>query len=176
MPEITIRPAVPEDLTLLTQLARETFYEKWMPHNTPEDMATYLAEAFSKERMRAELEDPAYRFWIAWVDGEPAGYAKTCSAHEEPQLQGRHGIEIERVYLYRRFQRMGLGDRLMQLCLDYAEAEGYEVAWLGVWEQNLPAMAFYKRWGFEVFGAHIFKLGEAEDEDLLLWKTLTPSA
>jgi ribosomal protein S18 acetylase RimI-like enzyme len=56
--------------------------------------------------------------------------------------------------------------------MDYGRRNGYDVFWLGVWEHNTRALAFYRKWGFEVFGSHIFQLGEAQDTDLLMRKEL----
>ena len=44
--------------------------------------------------------------------------------------------------------------------------------WLGVWEENNKAIAFYKRHGFEVFGSHPFKLGGDLQRDLLMKRLL----
>jgi ribosomal protein S18 acetylase RimI-like enzyme len=44
--------------------------------------------------------------------------------------------------------------------------------WLGVWEHNEHAISFYKKFGFEQFGDHIFMLGNDAQTDLLLKKNL----
>jgi len=60
----------------------------------------------------------------------------------------------------------------MQHCLDYAISKMYDLVWLGVWERNETAINFYKKWGFELFGSHIFRLGNDDQNDLLLKKQL----
>jgi ribosomal protein S18 acetylase RimI-like enzyme len=45
--------------------------------------------------------------------------------------------------------------------------------WLGVWEANEKAIGFYRSQGFEVFGAHTFRLGGEEQRDLLMRRPVT---
>jgi len=47
-----------------------------------------------------------------------------------------------------------------------------EMLWLGVWERNPNAIAFYEREGFEVFGEHSYLLGTDLQRDLMLRKLL----
>ena len=42
--------------------------------------------------------------------------------------------------------------------------------WLGVWEDNEKAQRFYRRWGFEILGAHDFITGETKQTDLIMVK------
>ncbi len=44
--------------------------------------------------------------------------------------------------------------------------------WLGVWEHNPRAQAFYKRHGFKVVGEHHFQTGDVTDTDLIMEKEL----
>ncbi|MEG2102651.1 MAG: GNAT family N-acetyltransferase, partial [Flavobacterium sp.] len=44
--------------------------------------------------------------------------------------------------------------------------------WLGVWEENIRALSFYKKNGFVEFDKHIFVLGDEEQTDLLMKLTL----
>jgi len=57
--------------------------------------------------------------------------------------------------------------------LDEAGAKGCDVMWLGVWEQNERAIAFYRRWGFLEFGHHAFMLGNDLQNDLLMARSVT---
>ena len=44
--------------------------------------------------------------------------------------------------------------------------------WLGVWEHNRRALAFYRKRGFKVVGAHIFQVGDDAQNDLLMARKL----
>jgi ribosomal protein S18 acetylase RimI-like enzyme len=47
----------------------------------------------------------------------------------------------------------------MQRCLGEAASRRRRTIWLGVWERNARAIAFYRRWGFADVGSQPFRLG-----------------
>jgi ribosomal protein S18 acetylase RimI-like enzyme len=61
---------------------------------------------------------------------------------------------------------------LMQACLDQARKAEHDVVYLGVWEHNPRAIAFYRKWGFEKVGEHVFLLGDDEQTDWLMLRPL----
>ncbi|MNL75746.1 Protease synthase and sporulation negative regulatory protein PAI 1 [compost metagenome] len=44
--------------------------------------------------------------------------------------------------------------------------------WLGVWEKNENAIAFYNKMGFVQTGVHSFYMGDEEQMDIIMTKTL----
>ncbi len=44
--------------------------------------------------------------------------------------------------------------------------------WLGVWEKNENAIAFYNKMGFVRTGTHSFIMGDEEQKDYIMTKTL----
>ena len=58
----------------------------------------------------------------------------------------------------------------MQACLDWSKNAGFDTVWLGVWEQNQKALAFYQKMGFQRFGEHVFVLGTEVQNDFLMKK------
>jgi ribosomal protein S18 acetylase RimI-like enzyme len=61
----------------------------------------------------------------------------------------------------------------MHACIDEAERRGFEAIWLGVWNQNVRAQVFYRKWGFEQFGIEDFQFGEEIQTDLLFFRPLS---
>ena len=43
-----------------------------------------------------------------------------------------------------------------------------EYVWLGVWEENLRAINFYKKNGFVEFDKHVFKFGNEDQTDIMM--------
>lgn len=175
MTEITglkIRRGTVEDAALLTELGALTFSETYAAYNTAEDLAEYLATHFNVAQQTAELEDPASAFLIAEVDGRPAGYAKLHDGAPEKDVEGANPIEVVRLYVSREWLGRGLGHELMRACLDEARQTGHSTIWLGVWERNGRAQAFYRKWNFHPVGEHIFKLGADLQRDILMARPL----
>ena len=172
-----IRKADPDDLNQLVQLSRQTFIEAFGAQNKPENIKSYMDMAFSEPQLLDELLDPDATFFLVFAVSEeeegPVGYAKLRSSKKQAALEGYRAMEIQRIYVLERLKGWKVGKLLMQTCLDTARQLGFEVVWLGVWEHNPSAIAFYRRWGFEQFGAYIFPFGDEDQTDLLFHKWLS---
>lgn len=176
-PSLKIRFATASDHVLLAEIGAETFHHSFAAQNTPENMAQYLDQCFSPEKQARELADPACTFLIADVDGHAAGYAHLKNGPAPTSIRGRKPIEIARFYARVPWIGKGIGARLMQACLFVAAQANCDVVWLGVWEHNPRAIAFYRQWGFEELGTQSFQLGGDVQRDLLMArKTPVPEA
>jgi diamine N-acetyltransferase len=170
---IQIRMGEPKDAAMLAQLGRETFTQAFGAVNTPEDLASYLASAFDESIQAAELAQPGSQFLIAEVNGQPAGFARLLSGSSETCITGRQPIELVRIYSLEQYIGKGVGAALMQACLAEGRAGGHDVIWLGVWEKNPRAIAFYQKWGFHTVGTHAFVLGSDHQTDIILERSLS---
>jgi len=169
---LTIRRADPADARLLAELGARTFSDTFAADNTPDDMAAYLAFAFGPAIQAAELADPRNTFLIVEVGGEVAGYAHLRAGEAPGCVSADRPVEIVRLYASRECQGRGIGAALMRACFEAAQASGGGTVWLGVWERNARARAFYDRWGFRHVGTHEFRLGADAQTDLLMEKAL----
>jgi diamine N-acetyltransferase len=167
-PEIRVRRATVDDAHPLAQLGAQTFKETFEADNTAEDMAAYLASHFNLAQQTAELADDATTFLIAEVGGVPAGYAKLHAGQPTECIGGAEPIELVRLYVSREWLGRGVGEVLMRACLDEARGAGYKTIWLGVWERNARAQAFYRKWNFRSVGEHVFQLGADAQTDIVM--------
>jgi ribosomal protein S18 acetylase RimI-like enzyme len=172
IPGLTIRRGTIADAGLLSELGARTFSETFAVDNTPEDLATYVATSFSVAQQTAELEDPTSTFLIAEVDGHAAGYAKLHDGEPEKGVEGAKPVELVRLYVSRDWLGRGIGEQLMRACVDEARQAGHETIWLGVWERNARAQAFYRKWDFREVGEHMFQLGSDRQRDILMERPL----
>ncbi len=171
---ISIRQAPFDDTEFLTELAYTTFWDAFHDHpkNAPDDLAAYMAQAFSSEQTQAELADDRNIFLIAGIEGEPAGYAKLTIGAFEEGITADRPIELNRLYSHQNFIGKGVGQALMDECFGRGRLEGCDVMWLGVWEYNPRAQRFYEKNGFRIVGKHVFQLGSDPQIDLLMQKEL----
>ena len=169
---LNIRRARIEDANLLVELGAQTFAETFIEDNTPEDMEAYLAASFNLEKLTTELTDPLSIFFIAEVGGNAAGYAKIHSGEAPQDIEGQKPVELVRLYVSRKWLGLGVGQALMQRCIDEAREKGCQTIWLGVWERNNRALAFYRKWNFYEVGEHIFQLGSDPQRDILMQRAI----
>lgn len=166
----TIRRATPADASRLTAVGAATFAETWAPHNTPEDLATYLRESFNPAQQFAELTDARGTVLLAEVPGEemPVGYAHLLRCPPPACVTGPAPLELVRLYVRRAWHAHRVGAALMTEALAEARRQQCQTLWLGVWPENHLALRFYRAWGFAKVGRKKFVLGEDVTEDLVL--------
>lgn len=170
---LTTRRATVADAATLTQLATIAFRDTYSADNTPDDMATYVAASFSESRQREELADPAVVVVLAERAGEVVGYAMLRDGPAPDAVAAFDCIEIARLYAAKRAIGSGVGATLMQRCLHEAASRGKRTIWLGVWEHNARAIAFYRRWNFIDVGTLEFMLGNDRQTDRLLTRRVS---
>jgi GNAT superfamily N-acetyltransferase len=169
---LTIRRGTLADAGLLSELGTTTFTETFAADNTAEDLAAYIATSFSIAQQTSELEDPASILLIAEVDGRAGGYASLKAGEDENGVEGVNPIEVVRLYVLREWHGRGIGAELMRACIDEAKRAGHDTVWLGVWERNILAQAFYRKWNFRAVGEHMFRLGTDLQRDLVMQRRL----
>ncbi len=174
MTEIKIRCATIKDSEMLTELSYKTFWDAFHdnPKNAPDDLADYMNSAFNVKQIGKELNDENAIFFVAEIENEAVGYAKLLIESCEPKITAEKPIELARLYSKQEFLGKGVGKSLMQRCLEEAEKRDCDRMWLGVWEFNPRAQAFYRKHGFYEVGKHIFQLGSDAQTDVLMQKDL----
>ena len=165
---VTIRRATAMDAPLLAAMGARTFYETFAADNTAENMAAYLASAFTPETLASELTDERAIFLIAEAGDAAAGYAKLLQGDPEPCVTGENPMELCRIYCETAWQGRGVGAALMRAAQETARTHGAQTLYLGVWEHNPRAIAFYDRWGFRAVGSHVFIVGDDPQTDIVM--------
>jgi ribosomal protein S18 acetylase RimI-like enzyme len=171
----TIRSGTANDAELLSELGARTFSETFAVDNTAENMAAYLADSFNPIQQAAELSDPDSTFRIAELDGVAIGYSMLRSGGPPEGINGERPIEIVRLYVSKESIGSGVGADLMRDCLNESARLGFRTLWLGVWEHNYRAQAFYRKWNFVEVGTHVFQLGDDAQRDLIMQRNVKES-
>jgi len=168
----TIRIAGPDDAALLAEIGARAFYEAYHLQNDPADMAAYLADSFSPAKQAAELAESGSTFLIAEQEGVPVGFVRLHDCPAPEFVNSSRPLELVRIYTLRPWIGQGIGGLMMQSCIDLAVSRGYDAIWLSVWTKNPRAVAFYRRWGYEIAGTARFKLGTDIQEDYIMVRRL----
>lgn len=156
----------------MAELGARTFSDTFAADNSVEDMAAYLAFSFGKAKQAAELAGRNSTFLIAEIDDVAVGYAKLHSGDALAGVTDERPIELARLYVSQERLGRGVGEALIRMCLDKARQNGYRTLWLGVWERNNRARAFYRKWHFREVGEHIFQLGDDPQTDILMERSI----
>lgn len=165
---IAIRPARSSDAASLAALAERTFRETFAADNSEENINQHCARKFSAEIQGAEISDPDMTTLLAEVAGELAGFAQIRRVQAPACVPGERPAELHRIYVLSKWHGRGIAHELMHASYAAAARVGSDSIWLGVWEHNPRAIAFYRKCGFAVVGDHTFMLGQDRQRDLIL--------
>jgi ribosomal protein S18 acetylase RimI-like enzyme len=171
-----IRPAIVNDAASLAKLAATTFKDTYgkATELSPVDLETYLAQAFNPEKEQEILADDKQWLMVAEHQGELVGYVHLFD-HPVPSIETELAtptVELVRLYLLTAWQHQGLGNQLMQACLNLAQDQAFAAVWLKVWDHNTSAIAFYQRWQFQKKGEVSYPVGNTVGTTWLMERLL----
>ncbi len=131
-------------------------------------MKEYMDRAFNPDQLLSELKNPMSEFYFVTLDDVIAGYLKLNKDTAQSDIRDETSLEIERIYVDKEFQGMGLGTMLLVKAMERASELNLQYIWLGVWEKNTDAKRFYERHAFIEFGNHEFRMGDDIQTDILM--------
>ena len=172
--EINIRRININDVTALSIIAQQTFFDTFTGTCTDEDMQDFLKQFYNEEQLGKELLDPETFCYFAEANGVPIAYLHFKEDYTNfPAEKKWKALELKRIYVLKAFHGEGIAQKLMDFVLNFAAENKYEMLWLGVWEHNIRAQKFYDKYGFKNSGyTHDFPIGNTPQTDIWLWKFL----
>ncbi|MFO1395031.1 MAG: GNAT family N-acetyltransferase [Steroidobacteraceae bacterium] len=141
--------------------------------NTPENMDRHCRDSYGEAIQACEIADPSRITLLCVLRDDLVGYAQLRWGKPPAGVVATAPGEIQRLYVARECHGRGIAQALMSACLDELGARGSDVAWLGVWEHNPRAIAFYRKFGFVEVGEQVFPLGSDPQRDLVMARPLT---
>lgn len=168
MENIQLKKVTLNDIDQLQKIGRQTFFETFAESNTEENMKEYLEKSFSTEKLNSELNNPNSEFYFSLEEDTVIGYLKINFGASQTELKDAKALEIERIYVLKEFHGKKVGQLLYEKAIQIAKETKADYVWLGVWEENHRALAFYKKNGFVEFDKHIFRLGNDEQTDIMM--------
>jgi len=166
---LDIRKATANDAASLAILAERTFRDTYSSDNPAKQMDLHCADSFAPEIQLKEILDSKIITIIA-VDStaELVAFAQLRLESVTHCVKTVRPSELYRIYVSSEYHGHGLGRQIMNEVLNAAEQHNCDSLWLGVWEHNPRAVAFYHKFGFCVVGEHSFKLGQDPQRDLIM--------
>ena len=163
-----IRKARPGDALALARLAESTFRDTFAADNTAGNMDAHCRAHYGEAIQAAEIADPARVTLLSEDHGRLSGYAQLRWNPAPACVAAARPGEIQRLYVARDFHGKGIAQELMRVAFEEMRTRGSDVVWLGVWERNARAIAFYRKSGFVPVGAHVFPVGTDPQRDIVM--------
>lgn len=169
---ISVREATVADAPALAIFGERTFRETFAAQNCREDIDAYAAATYSVGLQSTELADPTRLTLVAERGETLAAYAQLRAGHAPACVSDPTPIELLRFYVDHRWHGRGIAQQLMAAVIAAAESQRARTLWLGVWEHNPRAIAFYTKSGFRDVGSQGFVLGTDQQTDRIMVRAL----
>lgn len=163
-----VRSAKKSDLKALIEVARETYAKAFGHTFTAPDLAAHLERTLSETYFARALDEDV--ILLAARDDRIIGFIQFGSAKALAESMLDDEQEIRRIYVVSGFQNQGVGKLLMDTAMTHPLLNDASNVYLDVWERNLGAQKFYKRYGFNVIGERKFAVasGVSTSSDLIM--------
>jgi ribosomal protein S18 acetylase RimI-like enzyme len=170
--KMEIRRALTADAPALSTFAARTFEETFGHSTSAEDMAQHLATAYGPAIQLAEISDPDMTTLLGEIDGRLAAFAMLRPGETPSSMTLPGPIELWRFYVSPEWHGKGIAHELMGEVLSVARSRGAQSMWLGVWENNYRAQAFYRKHGFGDVGFQVYLVGTDAQTDRIFARLL----
>ena len=162
-----IRLATQADATALAHFAERVFRATFAHAGSAQDMDMHCGASYSPAIQAGEIADPGRTTMVCELEGRLAGFGQLRTGKTPPCVVAEAPVEIQRLYVDATWHGKGIAGELMRALVRDASRRGADVVWLGVWDRNPRAIAFYAKNGFQAAGEHVFMLGNDPQRDLV---------
>ncbi|KAI5867092.1 acyl-CoA N-acyltransferase [Durotheca rogersii] len=176
--EITIGDALVSDAAAIALIGANTFTATFGFSVPANDLADFLAETYSPEAIETDIRESQKTNISTFVARDRAGavlgFVQLVRGETDPSLSGDASshAEMRRLYVDTAAHGRGIGSKLIAAVESRAKADGFQLLWLTVWEDNKSAQRLYQRLGYRKAGETEFATGECIQTDYVLTKDL----
>jgi GNAT superfamily N-acetyltransferase len=168
MDRLIIRRGFPSDAALLAAFAARSFADTFGAANDPAHLQAFLDATYGVEQQSRELADADTVTLLATLDGGLVAYAQVHRGEAPGCVDAADAVELQRFYVDHAAHGSGVAQRLMQSVCSAARGFGAGHVWLGVWERNPRAIAFYAKCGYVDVGSKTFDVGGDRQTDRVM--------
>ncbi len=150
---LTIHRWTLDDIPFVQHIGWTTWlstYEGFIPES---DLRAFFDEYYTAEALGYFCHAEFARGFVGDYDSTPVGFAKT---NFNP---GEKTFYLNSLYILPEYQGKGIGSKLLRACEDFALSLSVDEIRLGVMTQNLPALNWYRRIGFQFEKEEPFTMG-----------------
>nr|WP_314863819.1 GNAT family N-acetyltransferase [uncultured Undibacterium sp.] len=168
----TVRRAHSDDASALAQLARQTFIDTYAEQNDAAQIRAHCEKNFGISQQSKEIADPDYVVILAYHDEELVGFAQVVNNPPPESIAAEKAVALYRYYVKKEWHGKGIAQPLLAEAETAAKTFSANQLWLGMWEHNARALAYYKKVGFQHVGWMDYEFGGVIERDYVLLKDL----
>ncbi len=148
---VQIKPVTTTAIPLLRDIAIESYSDHYL-HLWHDGGAWYIEKCFGQNILETEFNDSNSSFFLVYYKEILAGFLKLNKDAAWENINSTEGLELERIYLLKRFSGKGIGKHLVKFTFELAREYNKKIVWLKAMDSSQEAIAFYNKMGFEICG------------------------
>lgn len=166
---MNIKKASIEDIPAIVEIAYATWFVTYRDVITQEQIEYMFGEMYTPESIFKQMDFYKHEFLILYIDEVPVGFA-SYAALEAP----KNTYKLHKLYLLPSQQNKGLGRLLIQKVEHEVAMLSAQYLHLNVNRKN-PALAFYKKLGYEIIETVDIPFAEFWLNDYVMAKSINLS-
>jgi ribosomal protein S18 acetylase RimI-like enzyme len=157
---VTVMNALAEEASIIAAIGRESFRYAFVDFfNRKEDLDLYIGKTYHPEKIAASILKANNIFFIAYYQGEAAGFVKIKKQSLNKHISSQHQAELQKIYVLKKYHGLGVADALLKKVMTVTKESDADHLWLDVIIENTRAIHFYQKNGFTRCGNHSFVIG-----------------
>ncbi|TMI70408.1 MAG: GNAT family N-acetyltransferase [Bacteroidetes bacterium] len=124
-----------------------------------EELLEYLENTYCPVKLAKSLRHEDNIYLLAFIDGEPAGFAKIKKYSLNEHIDSVSQMELQKIYVLGEHQGKGIGSALLTEVKKIAKEGSPDYLWLDTHISNDKAIGFYEKNGFRKMGKYYFTIG-----------------
>lgn len=148
------------ELPKLQKLSVETFNDSFRYFKASKDFSHYTLKNYNYGQLAKEMLNLQSKFYFIYYNHKLAGYLKLNFAPD--------ALEIDRFYLRKDFEYIGLEKQLLEFTLKKTRELHQHRIWSSVWEHDDSVLHFYKQFGFQKTTSRNFSLNGLLQKDFIM--------
>ena len=155
---IHIQKATINDAKILSEVGFYSF-KSAHGHSAPKkDIEEYMTKNFTENVFFNELSEEKNHFFLVKYNEVIVGYMLVIFNLKNAQIPFKNCAYLSRIYLLEAYYGLGLGKQLFDFIKSLCNENQQSGIWLNVWVENLRAVSFYKKMGFEIVGKSDYQI------------------
>src|SRR6266850_976318 len=139
---LKIKKVNAEEIEVLQQIGIRTYKEHFSEIWTHKGINQYLNHQFGIEKLKSDITNNHVKYFLAYLNEEPIGYLKLNMDKPQPNSKYDTGIELEKIYLIKSFSGGGIGEKILDFVIQFANEYSIKNIWLCVLKLNEKAKSF----------------------------------
>lgn len=164
--DISIRlgPLDEAGIDLYIQLGKDTYNEHYLYLWKNKIPVEYFQTYYTREKVRAELQDPDLSHFIIFSKEIPIGIVK-LNVNELSDINLEPpSVLLEKIYMLNAYSGKGIGGQVIRLLEGQLKRQGVRTLWLETMKKG-KTLSFYQRRGFEIIGEKQLHYRNIKDEE-----------